>query len=48
MTPGEVRMLDNRYSILFVRGERLVKDLKYDILKHLNITLTEDGVAHGI
>lgn len=52
MTPDEVRMLDNRYSLLFVRGERPVKDLKYDILKHPNIALTEDGVAapflHGI
>ena len=52
MTPDEVRMLDNRYSLLFVRGERPVKDLKYDILKHPNIALTEDGGAapflHGI
>lgn len=48
MTPGEVRMLDNRYSLLFVRGERPVKDLKYDILKHPNIAMTEDGGAHGI
>lgn len=39
MTPDEVRMLDNRYSLLFVRGERPVKDLKYDILKHPNIAL---------
>ena len=52
MTPDEVRMLDNRYSLLFIRGERPVKDLKYDILKHPNIALTEDGGAapflHGI
>ena len=35
--PDEVRMLDNRYAILFMRGERPVKDLKYDILKHPNV-----------
>ena len=42
---AEVRMLDNSCAILFVRGERAVKDLKYDILKHPNIRLTEDGGA---
>ncbi len=36
-------MLDNRYALLFVRGERLVMDLKYDILKHPNVKLTADG-----
>ena len=41
----EVRMLDNRYALLFIRGERPVMDLKYDILKHPNIALTEDGGA---
>ncbi len=45
MTPDEVRLLDNRYAILFIRGERPVMDLKYDILKHPNIALTEDGGA---
>lgn len=43
MTPDEVRMLDNKYAIVFIRGERPVKDLKYDILKHPNIKLTTDG-----
>jgi type IV secretion system protein VirD4 len=43
MTPDEVRMLDNRYALLFVRGERPVKDLKFDILKHPNVKLTTDG-----
>ncbi len=43
LTPDEVRMLDNRYTLLFIRGERPVKDLKYDILKHPDVTLTEDG-----
>ncbi len=37
LTPDEVRMLDNRYAILFIRGELPVMDLKYDILKHPNV-----------
>lgn len=45
MTPDEVRMLDNMYALLFIRGERPVKDLKYDILKHPNINKTADGKA---
>ena len=32
MTPDEVRMLDNRYALLFIRGERPVEDLKFDTL----------------
>lgn len=43
LTADEVRMLDNRYGILFIRGERPVIDLKYDILKHPNVALTADG-----
>lgn len=45
LTPDEVRMLDNQYALLFIRGERPVQDLKYDILKHPNIALTTDGGA---
>ena len=45
MTPDEVRMLDNRYALLFIRGERPVMDLKYNILKHQNIKLSADGGA---
>ena len=45
LTSDEVRMLDNDYAILFVRGERPIKDLKYDILKHPNVKLTTDGRA---
>ena len=45
MTPDEVRTLDNDYALLFIRGERPVMDKKYDILKHPNIKLTEDGGA---
>ena len=43
LTPDEVRMLDNQYALLFVRGERPVMDFKYDILKHPNVALTADG-----
>ena len=43
LTPDEVRRLDNRYAILFIRGELPVKDLKYDILKHPNVARTTDG-----
>ena len=43
MTPDEVRLLDNRYALLFIRGERPVIDLKYDILKHPNVAYTTDG-----
>lgn len=43
MTPDEVRLLDNKYALLFIRGERPIKDFKYDILKHPNIDLTTDG-----
>lgn len=43
LTPDEVRMLDNRCALLFIRGERPVMDLKYDIMKHPNIAMTADG-----
>ena len=45
MTPDEVRLLDNSKCILFIRGERPVVDLKYNLLKHPNIRYTEDGGA---
>ncbi|MBE5956252.1 MAG: type IV secretory system conjugative DNA transfer family protein [Lachnospiraceae bacterium] len=43
MTPDEVRMLDNRYALLFIRGERPIMDEKFDIMKHPNIDLSADG-----
>ena len=43
MTPDEVRLLDNQYAILFIRGERPILDFKYDILKHPNVSKTTDG-----
>ena len=45
LTSDEVRMLDNQYALLFIRGERPVRDFKYDILKHPNVKLTTDGGA---
>ena len=52
MTPDEVRMLDNRYALLFIRGERPVMDFKYDILKHPDVSMTTDGkmdpYVHGV
>ena len=43
LMPDEVRLLDNDYALLFVRGEHAVMDRKYDLLKHPNIKYTEDG-----
>lgn len=45
MTPDEVRAMDNAYAIVFIRGERPVIDRKFEILRHPNIKLTEDGGA---
>jgi len=43
LTPDEVRLLDNKYAILFIRGERAIIDFKYNILKHPNVLYTTDG-----
>lgn len=43
LTPDEVRMLDNRKALLFIRGERPILDEKYDLLRHPNIKFTADG-----
>jgi len=45
LTPDEVRMLDNRYALLFIRGERPIMDEKYDIMRHPNVAGTADGKA---
>ena len=47
MTPDEVSRLDNKYAIIFIRGEHPVLDLKYDIMHHPNIKLGTDGGAVG-
>lgn len=48
---AEVRMMDNCYALLFIRGERPVMDEKYDLLLHPNVKFTpEKGVTpyvHG-
>ncbi len=43
LTPDEVRQLDNRYAILFIRGAKPVMDLKYELTKHPAIHYTVDG-----
>ena len=43
LTSDEVRMLDNRYALLFIRGERPIVDEKFDLMKHPNIKYTPDG-----
>lgn len=45
LTADEIRLLDNDYGLLFIRGERPVFDKKYNILKHPNIEHTADGKA---
>lgn len=47
LTPDEVRMLDNRYALLFIRGERALMDDKFDILRHTNVKLTVDGESEA-
>lgn len=43
LTADEVRLLDNDYALLFIRGELPILDKKYNILKHPNVTYTKDG-----
>ena len=45
LTPDEVRMQDNRYSILIIRGARPILDLKYELMEHPAIRYTMDGGA---
>ena len=45
LTPDEVRMLDNQYALIFIRGERPVLDYKYDLFTHPNVSLSADGGA---
>jgi len=40
LTPDEVRMLDNQYALLFIRGERPVKDFKFNLKEHFNSIYT--------
>ena len=43
LSPEEVRMLDNRYALLFIRGELPVMDFKFDLMRHPNIQGITDG-----
>ncbi len=43
MTPDEVRMLDNKYAVLLIRGETPIIDEKFNTFKHKNFKYTEDG-----
>lgn len=43
MTPDEIRMLPTNDALLFIRGEKPVRDKKYDIKKHPNVRRTADG-----
>ena len=43
LTADEVRLLDNNDGLLFIRGERPIKDKKYNLLNHPNIKQTLDG-----
>ena len=45
MTPDEIRMLPTKDALLFIRGEKPVRDKKYDIKKHPNVRRTADGRA---
>ena len=45
LTPDEVRMLDNKYALLFIRGERPVLDLKFNLFEHKNVALSGLGKA---
>lgn len=45
MTPDEIRMLPADDALLFIRGEKPVRDKKYNIKKHPNVRRTADGEA---
>ena len=45
LTPDEIRMLPTNDALLFIRGEKPVRDKKYDIKKHPNVCRTADGRA---
>jgi type IV secretion system protein VirD4 len=40
--PDEVRMLDGRKALLFIRGERPIMDAKYDLMRHPAVKRTPD------
>ena len=45
MTPDEIRLMDNRYALLLIRGERPILDEKFDFKCHPHIGETTYGGA---
>ena len=45
LTPDEVRKLDNRYALLFIRGASPIMDEKYDLMHHPAISHSSLGGA---
>ena len=45
LTPDEVRKLNNRYALLFIRGASPVMDEKYDLMHHPAISHSSLGGA---
>lgn len=43
LDPAEVRLMDNRCALLFIRGFPPVIDEKYDLMRHPNIKKTKNG-----
>lgn len=43
LTPDEVRLLDNKNALLFIRGFPAVQDEKYDLTRHPNYKRTAGG-----
>lgn len=45
LTVDEIRMLDNGYALLFIRGERPLKDRKLELKKHPKLIYTPEGAG---
>ncbi len=45
LTVDEIRMLDNDYALLFIRGERPLKDRKLELKKHPKLIYTPEGAG---
>ena len=45
MTPDEIRLMDTRYALLLIRGERPILDEKFDFKRHPHIGETTYGGA---
>ena len=45
MTPDEIRLMDNRYALLLIRGERPILDEKFDFKRHPHMGETTYGGA---